>query len=213
MALIGIGVALFGRKSSDKVSTKLAKPNTPLGYGLCFVNLVFDGYTNAAQDEINKRHPNNPPMVRARGHRRYWRRVWSFLIYLLGAGWRWWCPCPRRHGEGGVGWGGPGGRCLLSHTYTLTKWRVLPRGDALAAQNKSAGGTGRLRTVVSACPRDPVHPSPVGSTVTPPPNESAFPPPHFQKPLSPSSLPEAVAPLKLPMLHPGDKRVGRLYTA
>lgn len=46
-----------------QVSTKLVKPNTPLGYSLCLVNLVFDGYTNAAQDEINKRHPKNPPMV------------------------------------------------------------------------------------------------------------------------------------------------------
>lgn len=52
-----------------QVSTKLVKPNTPLGYSLCLVNLVFDGYTNAAQDEINKRHPKNPPMVRRAGGR------------------------------------------------------------------------------------------------------------------------------------------------
>lgn len=43
------GVGLFGMKSSSKVTRKLASPNAPLGYGLCLVNLVLDGYTNAAQ--------------------------------------------------------------------------------------------------------------------------------------------------------------------
>jgi hypothetical protein len=42
-------VGLFGLKSSSKVTRKLAAPNAPLGYGLCLVNLVLDGYTNAAQ--------------------------------------------------------------------------------------------------------------------------------------------------------------------
>jgi hypothetical protein len=31
------------------VTTKLAAPNAPLGYTLCFLNLFLDGYTNAAQ--------------------------------------------------------------------------------------------------------------------------------------------------------------------
>ena len=43
------GVGLFGLKSSSKVTRKLAAPNAPLGYALCLVNLVLDGYTNAAQ--------------------------------------------------------------------------------------------------------------------------------------------------------------------
>ena len=43
------GVGLFGMKSSSKVTRKLASPNAPLGYSLCLVNLVLDGYTNAAQ--------------------------------------------------------------------------------------------------------------------------------------------------------------------
>ena len=43
------GVGLFGMKSSSKVTRKLASPNAPLGYTLCLVNLVLDGYTNAAQ--------------------------------------------------------------------------------------------------------------------------------------------------------------------
>jgi len=42
-------VGLFGLKSSGKVTRKLASPNAPLGYTLCLVNLVLDGYTNAAQ--------------------------------------------------------------------------------------------------------------------------------------------------------------------
>ena len=58
----GVGVALFGRKSSHKVATKLQSANVPLGYGLCLLNLAFDGYTNAAQDEIIKKHPKSPPI-------------------------------------------------------------------------------------------------------------------------------------------------------
>lgn len=47
------GVGLFGLKSSSKVTRKLAAPNAPLGYTLCLVNLVLDGYTNAAQVRCN----------------------------------------------------------------------------------------------------------------------------------------------------------------
>ena len=62
MSLVGVGVALFGRKSSHSTTNKLANPNTGLGYALCLVNLGFDGYTNAVQDEINRHHPHNPPI-------------------------------------------------------------------------------------------------------------------------------------------------------
>ena len=47
--LAAAGVGLFGLRSSSKVTRKLASPNAPLGYTLCLVNLVLDGYTNAAQ--------------------------------------------------------------------------------------------------------------------------------------------------------------------
>ncbi len=47
--MIAAGISLFARQSSSKVTSKLAAPNAPLGYALCLVNLVFDGYTNAAQ--------------------------------------------------------------------------------------------------------------------------------------------------------------------
>ncbi|CAA6658798.1 unnamed protein product [Spirodela intermedia] len=32
-------------------------PQRPLGYGLCFLNLAFDGFTNATQDSISQRYP------------------------------------------------------------------------------------------------------------------------------------------------------------
>ena len=51
-----VGVGVFGMKSSNKVTSKLAHPSAPWGYSLCLVNLVLDGYTNAAQDEIHKRY-------------------------------------------------------------------------------------------------------------------------------------------------------------
>jgi len=47
--------ALF--KNSKKVVSKLASPNAPLGYTLCFLNLGLDGFTNATQDAITKQYP------------------------------------------------------------------------------------------------------------------------------------------------------------
>lgn len=47
--LIAAGISLFAKQSSSKVMSKLAAPNAPLGYSLCCLNLVFDGYTNAMQ--------------------------------------------------------------------------------------------------------------------------------------------------------------------
>lgn len=84
MTLIGVGVALFGKKSSHGVSSKLANPNTTLGYTLCLINLAFDGYTNAAQDEINRNYPHNPPV-----HMMCWMNFWTsvyYFLYLAGTG-------------------------------------------------------------------------------------------------------------------------------
>ena len=78
MSLIGIGVALFGRKSSNAVTSKLASPNPGLGYTLCMVNLAFDGYTNAVQDGINKQHPCNSPI-----HMMCWTNFWTAFYYTL----------------------------------------------------------------------------------------------------------------------------------
>ena len=47
--LIAAGISLFAKQSSSTVTAKLAAPNAPLGYSLCCLNLVFDGYTNAMQ--------------------------------------------------------------------------------------------------------------------------------------------------------------------
>ena len=47
--LIGGGVSLFASRNSGKVTQKLAAPDARLGYALCLANLLFDGYTNAAQ--------------------------------------------------------------------------------------------------------------------------------------------------------------------
>lgn len=42
-------------QTSSKTISKLAHPNAPYGYALCFLNLVFDGFTNATQDSIKER--------------------------------------------------------------------------------------------------------------------------------------------------------------
>lgn len=42
----------FLLQTSSKTISKLAHPNAPLGYGMCFLNLAFDGFTNATQDSI-----------------------------------------------------------------------------------------------------------------------------------------------------------------
>ncbi|CAI7788151.1 unnamed protein product [Closterium sp. NIES-54] len=40
-----------------KAMSKLASPNAPLGYTLCFLNLGLDGFTNATQDSITAKYP------------------------------------------------------------------------------------------------------------------------------------------------------------
>lgn len=56
--LVAGGVSAFAlAKTSSKITNKLAHPNAPLGYGLCFLNLAFDGFTNATQDSVKSRYP------------------------------------------------------------------------------------------------------------------------------------------------------------
>ena len=50
--LIAAGISLFAKQSAAEVTKKLASPNAPLGYLLCFLNLAFDGYTNAMQVRV-----------------------------------------------------------------------------------------------------------------------------------------------------------------
>uniref|UniRef100_A0A7S0UWS0 UDP-galactose transporter n=1 Tax=Polytomella parva TaxID=51329 RepID=A0A7S0UWS0_9CHLO len=76
MSLIGVGVALFARRGSGHSGSKLARPNGPLGYFLCLANLALDGYTNAAQDEINHRFPANSPI-----HMMCFMNLWTAAYY------------------------------------------------------------------------------------------------------------------------------------
>eukprot|EP00899_Mesostigma_viride_P022663 jgi/Mesvir1/3581/Mv12044-RA.1 len=56
--LIAGGISLFALSQPAKaMAGKLANPNAPLGYFLCFANLAMDGYTNSTQDEIIRKHP------------------------------------------------------------------------------------------------------------------------------------------------------------
>ncbi|OAE35621.1 hypothetical protein AXG93_1356s1250 [Marchantia polymorpha subsp. ruderalis] len=56
--LVAGGVATFALfKSSRKSISKIASPNAPLGYTLCFINLGLDGFTNATQDSITSKYP------------------------------------------------------------------------------------------------------------------------------------------------------------
>ncbi|GAB2297239.1 UDP-galactose/UDP-glucose transporter 3 [Dionaea muscipula] len=68
--LVAGGVSMFAlTKTSSKTISKLAQPNAPLGYGLCFLNLIFDGFTNATQDSLKARqHPE---------------AAWDVLFYCL----------------------------------------------------------------------------------------------------------------------------------
>ncbi|KAL6506163.1 hypothetical protein OROGR_024344 [Orobanche gracilis] len=55
-------------KTSSKTISKLAHPNAPLGYGLCFLNLAFDGFTNATQDSLKARVPKDKCLEYNVGH-------------------------------------------------------------------------------------------------------------------------------------------------
>ncbi|KAJ6906889.1 hypothetical protein NC652_024330 [Populus alba x Populus x berolinensis] len=57
--LVAGGVSTFALlKTSSKTINKLARPNAPIGYGLCFLNLAFDGFTNATQDSLKSSYKN-----------------------------------------------------------------------------------------------------------------------------------------------------------
>lgn len=61
-AAIAGGVALFAFATPSRAAKRLASPNAPLGYTLCFANLVLDGYTNAAQDALHATWPTAHPL-------------------------------------------------------------------------------------------------------------------------------------------------------
>lgn len=77
VALIAGGISLFASQGSAQVQQKLAAPNAPLGYFLCFMNLALDGYTNASQDSIHEKYKDASAV-----HTMCWMNFWCGLYYL-----------------------------------------------------------------------------------------------------------------------------------
>ncbi|KAI3985844.1 hypothetical protein MKX01_026630 [Papaver californicum] len=81
--LVAGGVSVFAlAKTSSKTISKLAHPNAPLGYGLCFLNLTFDGFTNATQDSITSRYPKTSAWDIMLGMN-LWGTIYN-LMYMFG---------------------------------------------------------------------------------------------------------------------------------
>ncbi|XP_039051808.1 UDP-galactose/UDP-glucose transporter 3-like [Hibiscus syriacus] len=81
--LVAGGVSMFALiKTSKKSISKLEHPNAPLGYGLCFLNLAFDGFTNATQDSINTRYPKTSAWDIMLGMN-LWGTLYN-MIYMFG---------------------------------------------------------------------------------------------------------------------------------
>ena len=81
--LIGVGIGVFSlAKSSAKAQQKLASPNKMLGYGLCVVNLFFDGYTNAKEDDVLRLKPETTSLSMMM-HMNLWNVVFNgaYLAY------------------------------------------------------------------------------------------------------------------------------------
>lgn len=75
-ALIAMGISLFAQRSSSAAASKLVAPNAPWGYFLCVTNLLLDGYTNAEQDEVQKRYRATTPL-----HTMCFMNFWGGLYY------------------------------------------------------------------------------------------------------------------------------------
>ncbi|PKU80528.1 UDP-galactose/UDP-glucose transporter 3 [Dendrobium catenatum] len=82
---IGGGVPAFALyKTSSKAISKLAHLNAPYGYGLCFLNLIFDDLTNATQDYFKRKYATDYAAVSfCKEHSEV---AWDILMfYLYGA--------------------------------------------------------------------------------------------------------------------------------
>lgn len=81
--LVAGGVSAFAlAKTSSKTISKLAHPNSPLGYGLCFLNLTFDGFTNATQDSIKEKYPETGAWEIMLGMN-LWGTIYN-VVYMFG---------------------------------------------------------------------------------------------------------------------------------
>ena len=75
--LIALGISLFAaQRPSTAAASKLVAPNAPWGYFLCLVNLALDGYTNAEQDEVQKRFRATTAL-----HTMCFMNFWGSLYY------------------------------------------------------------------------------------------------------------------------------------
>ncbi|KAH7437382.1 hypothetical protein KP509_05G068600 [Ceratopteris richardii] len=77
--LVAGGVSTFALFKSKAKS--IPKPNAPLGYSLCFINLAMDGFTNATQDSISAKFPKTTAWHIMLGMN-LWGSIFSFL-YLF----------------------------------------------------------------------------------------------------------------------------------
>ncbi|MED6182017.1 UDP-galactose/UDP-glucose transporter 3 [Stylosanthes scabra] len=68
--------------TSSKTISKLAHPNAPFGYGLCFLNLAFDGFTNATQDSLKASYPKTSAWGIMLGMN-LWGTIYN-MIYMFG---------------------------------------------------------------------------------------------------------------------------------
>ncbi|CAM6022174.1 unnamed protein product [Sphagnum balticum] len=81
--LVAGGVSLFALfKTHSKVVSKIASPNAPFGYALCFLNLALDGFTNATQDAVTKRYPKTNAWHMMLGMN-LWGSIYM-VIYMFG---------------------------------------------------------------------------------------------------------------------------------
>lgn len=75
-SLVTAGVSMFAGFSGRK-GHGVAYPNAPLGYFLCFSNLMLDGYTNVTQDAINKKYKHSTAL-----HMMCWMNFWTGVFYI-----------------------------------------------------------------------------------------------------------------------------------
>lgn len=68
--------AWFGR-GAKKLKAVAYPGQAPLGYLLCFLNLLLDGYTNVTQDAINRSYKGSTAL-----HMMCWMNFWTGLFYV-----------------------------------------------------------------------------------------------------------------------------------
>ncbi|KAM3706666.1 hypothetical protein ACB098_03G166700 [Castanea mollissima] len=75
-------ISFYWWSIDSKTIGKLAQSNAPLGYLLYFLNLTFDGFTNATQDSITTRYPKTSAWDIMLGMN-LWGTIYN-MIYMFG---------------------------------------------------------------------------------------------------------------------------------